>query len=88
MNLEWNRWVSCWRRRRTNGEIARQLFPASKVSGRLTVRLVNNLQGMSEHCSLSIQVLSEADRLAAGMLAIGVNPGDRLGIWGPNSWEW
>jgi len=34
------------------------------------------------------QVLSEADRLAAGMLAIGVNPGDRLGIWGPNSWEW
>ena len=76
------------RRRHNIGEIARQLFPASKVSGRLTVRLVNNLQGMSEHCSLSIQVLSEADRLAAGMLAIGVNPGDRLGIWGPNSWEW
>ena len=38
--------------------------------------------------SMSTQVLSDADRLAAGMLAIGVNPGDRLGIWGPNSWEW
>ena len=43
---------------------------------------------MSEQCSLSSQVLSEANTLAAGMLAIGVNPGDRLGIWGPNSWEW
>ena len=33
-------------------------------------------------------MLAEADKLAAGMLAIGVTPGDRLGIWGPNSWEW
>ena len=28
------------------------------------------------------------DRLASGLLAVGLKPGDRLGIWGPNSHEW
>jgi fatty-acyl-CoA synthase len=28
------------------------------------------------------------DRLAMGLLALGVSPGDRVGIWGPNSYEW
>ena len=27
-------------------------------------------------------------QLAAGLLALGVNPGDRVGIWSPNRWEW
>ena len=26
--------------------------------------------------------------LAAGLLALGIQPGDRVGIWGPNSAEW
>jgi acyl-CoA synthetase (AMP-forming)/AMP-acid ligase II len=30
----------------------------------------------------------QADRLAAGLLQLGLSPGDRLGIWGPNSSEW
>ena len=30
----------------------------------------------------------EIDRLAAGLLALGLEPGDRVGIWGPNSYEW
>ena len=30
----------------------------------------------------------EVDRLATGLLALGVEPGDRVGIWGPNSYEW
>jgi len=30
----------------------------------------------------------EIDRLATGMLAMGINPGDRVGIWGANSYEW
>ncbi|XP_069678756.1 medium-chain acyl-CoA ligase ACSF2, mitochondrial-like [Periplaneta americana] len=30
----------------------------------------------------------KADRLAAGLLQMGLNPGDRLGIWGPSSSEW
>lgn len=30
----------------------------------------------------------EVDRLATGLLALGIRPGDRVGIWGPNSYEW
>ncbi|XP_069678067.1 medium-chain acyl-CoA ligase ACSF2, mitochondrial-like [Periplaneta americana] len=30
----------------------------------------------------------KADHVAAGLLQLGLNPGDRLAIWGPNSIEW
>jgi len=30
----------------------------------------------------------EIDRLATGLLALGIEPGDRVGIWGPNGHEW
>lgn len=26
--------------------------------------------------------------MAAGMLALGLKRGDRLGVWGPNMYEW
>jgi fatty-acyl-CoA synthase len=28
------------------------------------------------------------DQLAAGLLALGLKPGERIGIWSPNRWEW
>jgi len=28
------------------------------------------------------------DDLAAGLLALGLKPGDRVGIWSPNRAEW
>ena len=28
------------------------------------------------------------DKLAAGLLTLGLNPGDRIGIWSPNNSEW
>jgi len=34
------------------------------------------------------RLAAEVDRLAAGLLALGIAPGDRVGIWGPNSYEW
>ncbi|XP_052281556.1 medium-chain acyl-CoA ligase ACSF2, mitochondrial-like isoform X2 [Dreissena polymorpha] len=34
------------------------------------------------------QLLAESDRLAAGLLTLGLQKGDRVGIWGPNSLEW
>lgn len=34
------------------------------------------------------EVKTDVDRLAAGFVAIGLKPGDRIGIWGPNSYEW
>src|SRR5271163_1262434 len=30
----------------------------------------------------------EVDRLAAGLLTLGLEPGDRIGIWSPNTSEW
>ena len=30
----------------------------------------------------------KADAMAAGFLAIGLEPGDRIGIWSPNCAEW
>ena len=30
----------------------------------------------------------KVDAIAAGLIALGIEPGDRVGIWGPNSAEW
>ena len=30
----------------------------------------------------------EVDRLAAGLLALGLQPGDRVGLWSPNNAAW
>ncbi|GAC24239.1 fatty-acyl-CoA synthase [Paraglaciecola mesophila KMM 241] len=30
----------------------------------------------------------KVDELATGLLALGITSGDRVGIWGPNSYEW
>ncbi|MEM7220950.1 MAG: AMP-binding protein [Pseudomonadota bacterium] len=32
--------------------------------------------------------VTEVDRLATGLLALGIEPGDRVGIWSPNRYEW
>ena len=34
------------------------------------------------------QLRERADRLAAGLLGLGLNPGDRIGIWSQNRAEW
>ncbi|RUS88269.1 hypothetical protein EGW08_003971 [Elysia chlorotica] len=42
-----------------------------------------------ENVQLSFQeLLQKADQLAAGLRKLGINKGDRLGIWGPNSSQW
>ena len=33
-------------------------------------------------------LLAEVERLARGLLAAGIEPGDRVGIWSPNNAEW
>lgn len=32
--------------------------------------------------------MAQVDATAAGLLALGVRPGDRVGVWGPSSPEW
>ncbi|KAM7370413.1 hypothetical protein PAMP_009965 [Pampus punctatissimus] len=34
------------------------------------------------------QFQQDVDQAAAGLLALGLNRGDRLGMWGPNTYEW
>ncbi len=34
------------------------------------------------------ELKEDGDKLAAGFLALGLNKGDRVGIWGPNSYQW
>uniref|UniRef100_A0A8C5QZQ5 Medium-chain acyl-CoA ligase ACSF2, mitochondrial n=1 Tax=Leptobrachium leishanense TaxID=445787 RepID=A0A8C5QZQ5_9ANUR len=34
------------------------------------------------------QLSQDVETLAAGLLALGLKKGDRLGMWGPNSYEW
>jgi fatty-acyl-CoA synthase len=34
------------------------------------------------------EMLERVDALAAGLLALGLEPGDRIGIWAPNCAEW
>lgn len=34
------------------------------------------------------ELKTEVDKLATGLLALGIESGDRVGIWGPNSYEW
>ncbi|GFR73176.1 acetyl-CoA synthetase [Elysia marginata] len=42
-----------------------------------------------ENVQLSFQeLLQQADMLAAGFRRLGINRGDRVGIWGPNSSQW
>jgi fatty-acyl-CoA synthase len=34
------------------------------------------------------ELRQEADRLAAGLIALGLQPGDRVGLWSPNNISW
>lgn len=34
------------------------------------------------------ELKARVDALAAGLLALGLAPGDRIGVWAPNCWEW
>jgi fatty-acyl-CoA synthase len=34
------------------------------------------------------ELKARVDALAAGLLALGLSPGERVGVWAPNCWEW
>ncbi|KAJ6640409.1 hypothetical protein lerEdw1_013768 [Lerista edwardsae] len=35
-----------------------------------------------------VQLRQDVEQAAAGLLALGLKKGDRLGMWGPNKYEW
>jgi acyl-CoA synthetase (AMP-forming)/AMP-acid ligase II len=51
--------------------------------------LPHHLALVTEHRTLTFAGLrDEVRRAAAAMISLGVNPGDRVAIWSPNSWHW
>ena len=67
------------------GETIGQFFDAACGRGADRPALVVRHQKVR----MSYGQLKEAvDRLAAGLLTLGLNPGDRIGIWSPNNMEW
>lgn len=52
-----------------------------------------HLSSLSERSNINdrrskIRKDSQAEDLASGLLHLGVEKGDRIGIWGPNTYEW
>jgi long-subunit acyl-CoA synthetase (AMP-forming) len=39
-------------------------------------------------CIYNCFILCQANQLAAGFVSLKLQRGDRIGIWGPNSYEW
>ena len=35
-----------------------------------------------------VEYLGEIEKLAVGLITLGIGPGDRVGIWSPNGYEW
>src|SRR5271168_96437 len=60
-----------------------QILPAAAVQFGDRVALVF---GEREFSFRELDVLSSA--LARNLVALGVNPGDRVTLYAPNSWEW
>jgi acyl-CoA synthetase (AMP-forming)/AMP-acid ligase II len=46
------------------------------------------LKSMREPATSFATLDEQADRFARALIADGAEPGERLGIWAPNSWEW
>jgi hypothetical protein len=34
------------------------------------------------------ELREEVEKLAAGLLTLGLKPGERIGLWGPSTYEW
>jgi fatty-acyl-CoA synthase len=67
------------------GETIGQFFDAACAKWAERPALVVRHQNVR----MSYGALKEAvDQLAAGLLTLGLNPGDRIGIWSPNNSEW
>lgn len=60
-----------------------------RVLDRIADRFADNTALISEGRSLTYAELhDEVRRAAAAMIDLGIQPGDRVAIWSPNTWHW
>ena len=77
----------------THGIGSQPLLPLT-VSGALAETAARNPQGEALVVPYQdirwtyAQFDAMVDRYAAGLVAMGLKPGDRVGLWAPNCWEW
>ena len=65
--------------------------PIGKLIGTAAERWSDRECVVSLHQNIRLtfsDVIQRADRLAAGLMKLGMKRGDRLGLWGPNDVEW
>ncbi|XP_003402466.2 medium-chain acyl-CoA ligase ACSF2, mitochondrial isoform X1 [Bombus terrestris] len=65
--------------------------PIGKLIGTAAERWPDRECVVSLHQNIRLtfsDVIQRADRLAAGLMKLGMKRGDRLGLWGPNDVEW
>ncbi|MDJ0654586.1 MAG: AMP-binding protein [Xanthomonadales bacterium] len=58
---------------------------------RIVARQPDSLAVVVRHQGVRVsyaELSADVDRLATGLLALGIQPGERVGIWGPNRYEW
>jgi fatty-acyl-CoA synthase len=67
------------------GQTIGQAFDAVCASHPDTMALI--VRHQRTHWSYA-ELKERVDALAAGLLALGLEPGDRIGVWAPNCWEW
>jgi len=60
-----------------------------QVLNRIADRLADHDALITEGRQLTYgELRDEVRRTAAALIAAGVNPGDRIAIWAPNTWQW
>ena len=85
-NYKWS-YVSCGSEEPLTGLTLGQLIDKSAENyGHSREAVVSVHQGPLRKTFQDVK--TDAEKLASGLLALGLEQGDRVGIWGPNSYEW
>lgn len=82
--LEWS-YIHCPSNRHLENKTVGQILDSSALKYPSREALVSVHQGVKKTFE---EVREDVVRLSAGFSALGLRPGDRIGIWGPNSYQW
>ena len=85
------RWVSYFKMLQIGTEIEPESCRCTRIFARIFIKFYETYIFLKFHSMswfLKKRNSCQADQLAAGFMALNLNRGDRVGMWGPNSYEW